>query len=217
MLVLWSMRALATTLIAIGVAALGGGADGSSLSMYRGKCGIQVLPRAPAGLPAPVELWNDCGVFVVGTDGVVSTRPGRGKWVVHETRSVAIDLPPPRLRPRRIGWDSGVVSNAAGDAAAFTATEGYDGHVSHGDEVVYVAEHGYATPVLRRRLLFTLCGRGVQLSWNGTWLLYGAGEGVAVAIDTETRRQIDLTRTLDRLPGAHRASDGYRLGSAFWA
>ena len=65
-------------------------------------------------------------------------------------------------------------------------------------------------------MLFTLCGRGVQLSWHGSWLLYGAGEGHAVAIDTRNDRRIDLTATIRRLPGTRPDSGHYRLGSAYW-
>jgi hypothetical protein len=211
------MRALAASLIALGLAVLAGGVDGSTASVSPGECGNRVLPRAPAGLPAPVELWTQCGVFVVGRDGVVTTRPGRGKWVVYETRPLRISLPPPRRKPRRIGVYSGLVPNDARNASAFTATEGYTGYIEHGDEVVYVLARGRARPVLRQRLLFTLCGRGVQLSWHGAWLLYGAGEGHAVAIDTMSGRRIDLTATVRRLPGTRPNSGNYRLGSAYWA
>jgi hypothetical protein len=187
-----------------------------SAAVYRGKCGTRVLPRAPAGLPASVELWTRCGVFVVGTDGSISTRPGRGRWVVVETRPLRIALPPPRHRPRRIGIDSGLVRNRAG-AAAFTATEGYTGHREPGDEVVNILERGRARPVHRQRLRFTLCGRGVQLSWHRSWLLYGVGEGHAVAINTRSARRIDLSATIRRLPGTRPSADGYRLSSAYWA
>jgi hypothetical protein len=185
-------------------------------------CAAGALPQGPVGLPASVEIWTKCGTFVVGTSGVVLPRSDRGTWFAaagsaSEGRRYSRRLGPARLRPRRVGANSGFVEQPATGAVAFTATEGYSGYVEPGYESVYVSTGRGTREILRRRLTFTLCGRGVQLAWRGSWLLYGAGEGVAAAIETVSGRVIDLTGLLRRLPGARASSHGNRVMSVNWA
>lgn len=218
------MRALLTTAIALGMVGMSGlsaGAEAGRESVYRGKCGTRVLPKAPHGLPADVMIWTDCGVFVVHTGGVVSheRQLSRGRWfqsAAGEERP--LDLPPPKMRPRRVAEYSGFVRKPVGSGVAFTVTDGYAGYMEPGYETVYLLERGRRPrTLLRHRLRFTLCGRGVQLSWRRSWLLYGAGEGYAVAFDTTSGTRIDLTKTLRALPGTWATSHGYRVMSVVWA
>jgi hypothetical protein len=215
------MRLLVATGVVVALAGVASGHGASRESVYRGKCGVKILPRGPTGLPAPVQIWTKCGAFLVHTDGTVShnRKPGPWPWLqTGDRRPPRLQLPPARLRPRRVAWDSGVVANRSGELA-FTATEGYTGLVRPGYETVYLLEPGSRRPraIFHHRITFTLCGRGVQLWWRGSWLLYAVGEGHVVALDTAGTRVVDLTRVLRRLPGTRPSPSVYRFESAAWA
>lgn len=214
------MRVMVASAIVIWLAAFSGGAD-SVREVYAGPCGIHMLPRGPKGLPAPVEIWTRCGTFLVDTGGVVTheRKPGPRPWYqTGDRRPPPLKLAPARLKPRRVAWYSGVVPSRSG-GLAFTATEGYTGSTRPGYETIYVLKPGSRRPraLLRHRVTFSLCGRGVQLWWRGSWLLYAAGEGHVIALDTAGTQVVDLTRVLRGLPGTRPTSHAYRLHTASWA
>jgi hypothetical protein len=64
------MRALAATGIAIGLAAIAGAAEAREASIYRGKCGEMVLPRAPEGVHVAIRVDTTCGAFTIDRHGV---------------------------------------------------------------------------------------------------------------------------------------------------
>jgi hypothetical protein len=68
--VLWLMRALLATGIAVSLAALAGGAQAREVSFYRGKCGEMALPAGPTALASAVRIETRCGSFSVGRKGV---------------------------------------------------------------------------------------------------------------------------------------------------
>jgi hypothetical protein len=214
------MRLLVASGIGIWLAAFSGASD-PVRDVYAGPCGIHVLPRGPRGLPAPVEIWTKCGTFLVDSNGTVTheKKPGPRPWYqAGDRRPPPLKLGPARLKPRRIAWDSGVVPSSSGELA-FTATEGYTGRVRPGYETIYVLRPGSRRPraLFSHRVVFSLCGRGVQLWWRGRWLLYAAGEGHVIAFDTAGANVVDLTSTLRRLPGTRATSHVYRLHTASWA
>jgi hypothetical protein len=91
--VLSLMRVMAATGIAIGLAAIAGGAEAREASIYRGKCGEVVLPSGPTALGAEVRVDTSCGTFAIGRQGVRFVGPrqegstyvglvgGRGGWL----------------------------------------------------------------------------------------------------------------------------------------
>jgi hypothetical protein len=81
--VLWWMRAVVATGIALSLAALAGGAQAREASIYSGKCGQVALPSGPTGLGASVNVDTRCGRFVLGPQGVrfAGARPNRPRYV----------------------------------------------------------------------------------------------------------------------------------------
>jgi hypothetical protein len=94
------MRALAATGIAIVLASLAGGAEAREVSIYRGKCGVHMLPTGPAGLPAPIQIRTNCGTFRIEPSGRVAQvlQPGLhfGSWT--ESRAVVVYSPEDGLK-----------------------------------------------------------------------------------------------------------------------
>jgi hypothetical protein len=76
--VLWLMRTLLATGIAVSLAALAGGAQARDVSVYRGKCGQAVFPSGPTGLRAAIRVYTSCGTFIVDRGGIryVDARTG---------------------------------------------------------------------------------------------------------------------------------------------
>jgi hypothetical protein len=64
------MRALAATAIAVGLAAVAGGAEAREASIYRGACGEVVLPSGPTGLDAAIRIDTSCGTFIADNSRV---------------------------------------------------------------------------------------------------------------------------------------------------
>jgi hypothetical protein len=71
------MRALAATAIAVGLAAVAGGAEAREASIYRGACGEAVLPSGPTGLDAAIRIETSCGTFAIGPRGARFAGPGQ--------------------------------------------------------------------------------------------------------------------------------------------
>ena len=91
----------------------------------------------------------------------------------------------------------------AGGDVAFTATKGNNAYGSSGTETVYLLPRGAhsAQPLYRKRIAFAVCERQATVAWRGAWLLYTTSEGYAVALNAATRRAVDLSSTIARLPG----------------
>ena len=88
-----------------------------------------------------------------------------------------------------------------------------------GWEGVYVLDRGAsrARLVYGRRLRIAVCAHGSGVSWHGSWILYFACEGRAVAIDLTGRHDpIDLSGLARRLPQPADERQ-YGLAGAEWA
>jgi hypothetical protein len=132
-----------------------------------------------------VALRGQRRLVVAGRDGAV-------------TSSTA--LPHLNLSTDRVSSD--VAADSRGDVA-FTATRGNTAYGSKGTETVYLLPRGAHTaqPLYRKRIAFAVCERQATVAWHGAWLLYTASEGYAVAVNAATRRAVDLSSTIARLPG----------------
>jgi hypothetical protein len=179
------MRALAATVIALTLAALAGGAQAREASVYRGECGVRSLPRAPANLPAPIEISTGCGAFRIEPSG----------RVVQIWRSAP--------NPAESGSERAVVSHDVGTGLKSVYLIGSDvplySHRSH--DAVW----------------FGVCGEGMSFRWRGTWLLYASGEGDLVAIESRSRRIVNLGPLLRRLPGGRPNADGKVSAGIGWS
>ncbi len=157
--------------------------------------GLHVLLRLTAvGLRAPLTI-QPTGAFVA--------LRGRRRLVVIRRDGVVVSstaLPHLKLNTDRVS--SEVAADAAGNVA-FTATRGNTAYGSKGIETVYLLRRGAsgAQPLYRKRIAFAVCERQASLAWRGRWLLYSASEGYAAAVDTSSRRAVDLSSTISRLPG----------------
>jgi hypothetical protein len=100
--------------------------------------------------------------------------------------------------------NSGLVADPGGTAVALTMTEGNTGHSSDGAEWLLVLREGdrVARVLRREQLTFAVCERWTTLAWRDGWLLYSSTEGRTLALDTSSRRVVDLTPLVARLPGA---------------
>jgi hypothetical protein len=78
--VLWWMRAVVATGMAVVLAGVAGGAQAREASIYRGKCGEVVLPAGPTGLESAVRVRTACGTFTIDRRGVRSTGPYWVGW-----------------------------------------------------------------------------------------------------------------------------------------
>lgn len=78
--VLWWMRAVVATGIALTLAALAGGAQAREASVYRGKCGEMLLPTGPTGLESKLQVRTACGTFAIDRRGVRSSGPYWAGW-----------------------------------------------------------------------------------------------------------------------------------------
>jgi hypothetical protein len=141
------------------------------------------LTIQPAG--GFVALRGQRRLVVVGSDGAVISSTA---------------LPHLKLRTDRVSSDA--AADARGDVA-FTATRGNTAYGAKGTETVYLLPRGAhsAQPLYRKRIAFAVCERQATVAWHGTWLLYTASEGYAVAVNAATRRAVDLSSTIARLPG----------------
>ncbi len=85
--------------------------------------------------------------------------------------------------------------------------------VERGVETVYLLRPDTRTAVAlhREHMQFNVCGHAATLSWNGSWLLYGANEGDSVLIDTRRGRTIRLSSVVRRPPGL-KADDSGSFG-----
>jgi len=157
--------------------------------------GLHSLLRLTAvGLSAPLTI-QPAGAFVA--------LRGRRRLVVIRQDGVVVSstaLPHLKLSTDRVS--SEVAADAAGNVA-FTATRGNTAYGSTGIETVYLLRRGAssAQPLYRKRIAFAVCERQASLAWRGRWLLYSASEGYAAAVDTSSRRAVDLSSTISRLPG----------------
>jgi hypothetical protein len=120
--VLWLMRALLATGIAVLLAAFAGGAQAREASIYRGKCGEVILPSGPTGLDSALRIRTACGTFVVDRHGVRYTGPYRPgpKWdglVARRGRLFLYDRD--RVLWRSRGRGHGVPSWVAEDGRSF--------------------------------------------------------------------------------------------------
>jgi hypothetical protein len=156
---------------------------------------LRSLVRLSAvGLSTPLTI-QPVGAFVAlrGRRRLVAIR--RDGEVVSMTA-----LPHLKLRTDRV---SSEIAADAGGNVAFTATRGNTAYGSTGTETIYLLRHGSssAQPLYRKRIAFAVCERQATLAWRGPWLLYSAGEGYAAAVNTSTRRAVDFSSTISRLPG----------------
>lgn len=156
---------------------------------------LQLLVRLKAvGLSTPLTI-QPAGAFV-------ALRGQRRLVVVSRTGAVVSSTPLPHLRLRTDRVSSDVAADAGGDVA-FTSTRGNSAYGSKGTETVYLLQRGgrEARPVRREGVAFAVCERQATVAWHGRWLLYTASEGYAVAVNTSTRRAVDFSSTISRLPG----------------
>jgi hypothetical protein len=112
-------------------------------------------------------------------------------------------------RHARHALAGGPAANRAGDVA-FTVING-------SFETVYLLPRGAeaARALYRERVIFANCERMTALAWQGSWLLYTASEGYAVAVDVlDPNGSIDLSRLARRLPGMSR---GHASFDAAWS
>lgn len=156
---------------------------------------LQSLVRLKAvGLSTPLTI-QPAGAFV-------ALRGQRRLVIVSRTGAVVSSTPLPHLRLRTDRVSSDVATDAEGDVA-FTTTRGNTAYGSKGTETVYLLQRGAqeAQPVHREHVAFAVCERQATVAWHGEWLLYTTSEGYAVAVNTSTRRALDFTSTISRLPG----------------
>ena len=157
---------------------------------------LRILVRLrAAGLKTPLTI-QPAGAFV--------TVRGRRRLVVVSRDGAVVSattLPHLRLTTDRVSSD--IAADASGNVA-FTATRGNTAYGSKGTETVYLLRRDAsdARPLYRKRIAFAVCERGAALAWHGPWLLYSASEGYAAAVNTSTRRAVDFSSTIARLPGA---------------
>jgi len=183
------MRLIAATGIVIALAALTGGAEAREVSIYRGKCGVHMLPAGPAGLPASIQIRTNCGTFRVEPTGRVSQvlqarlHFGGSK----ESGAVVVYSPESRLKSVYL------LESGEDTSMPLYSHRSRDGRWSG------------------------VCAEGLLLSRRGSWLLYTSGEGDLVAIETRSRRVFDLARVLSHLPGGFPGAKGRVSATANWA
>lgn len=120
--VLWWMRAVVATGIAVALAGVAGGAQAREASFYRGKCGEAVLPAGPTGLKSELRIRTACGTFSIDGRGVRYTGPYRMGWkfdglIARRGRLVLYDRD--RVVWRSRGRGHGVPSWVAHDRGSF--------------------------------------------------------------------------------------------------
>jgi hypothetical protein len=164
------------------------------LERFDGRRLRSLVRLSAVGLSTPLTI-QPVGAFVAlrGRRRLVAIR--RDGEVVSMTA-----LPHLKLRTDRV---SSEIAADAGGNVAFTATRGNTAYGSTGTETIYLLRHGSssAQPLYRKRIAFAVCERQATLAWRGPWLLYSAGEGYAAAVNTSTRRAVDFSSTISRLPG----------------
>jgi hypothetical protein len=134
--------------------------------------------------------------------GFVALR-GRRRLVVIRRDGEVISTTALRHLKLRTDRVSSEIAADAGGNVAFTATRGNTAYGSTGTETIYLLRHGTssAQPLYRKRIAFAVCERQATLAWRGRWLLYSASEGYAAAVNASTRRAVDFSSTISRLPG----------------
>lgn len=164
------------------------------LEFFDGRRLESVLHLKAAGLSTPLTI-QPAGAFIAlrGQRRLVLAR--RSGAVVSSTA-----LPHLRLRTDRVSSD--IAADAYGDVA-FTATRGNTANGSMGTETAYLLRRGArGVQILhRKRIAFAVCERQATVAWRGRWLLYTASEGYAVAVNASSRRTVDFSSTIARLPG----------------
>jgi hypothetical protein len=164
------------------------------LERFDGRRLRSLLRLTAVGLSAPLTI-QPAGAFV-------ALRSRRRLVVIRRDGVVVSSTALPHLKLSTDRVSSEVAADGAGNVA-FTATRGNTADGSTGVETVYLLRPGanVAQPLYRKRLAFAVCERQATLAWRGRWLLYSASEGYAAAIDTLSRRAIDLSNTIAKLPG----------------
>jgi hypothetical protein len=164
------------------------------LERFDGRRSRSLLRLSAVGLSAPLTI-QPAGAFVA--------LRGRRRLVIIRQDGVVISstaLPHLKLNTDRVS--SEVASDAIGNVA-FTATRDNTAYGSKGIETVYLLRRGasMAQLLFRKRVAFAVCERQASVAWRGRWLLYSASEGYAAAVDTSSRRAVDFSSTISRLPG----------------
>jgi hypothetical protein len=164
------------------------------LERFDGRRLRSLLRLSAVGVSAPLTI-QPAGAFVA--------LRGRRRLVIIRRDGVVISstaLPHLKLNTDRVSSD--VAADAIGNVA-FTATRGNTAYGSKGIETVYLLRRGASNAQLlfRKRIAFAVCERQATLVWRGRWLLYSASEGYAAAIDTSSRRAVDFSSTISKLPG----------------
>ena len=164
------------------------------LERFDGRRLLSLLRLTAVGLSAPLTI-QPAGAFV-------ALRGRRRLVVVRRDGVVIASTLLPRAKLRTDSVSSEVAADAAGNVA-FTATRGNTAYGSTGPETVYLLRRGAsdAQPLYRKRIAFAVCERQASLAWRGRWVLYSASEGYAAIVDTSSRRAVDLSSTISRLPG----------------
>lgn len=164
------------------------------LEQFDGRRLRTLLRLKAVGLSTPLTIQPD-GRFV-------ALRGQRRLVVVRRDGGVISSTALPHLQLRADRVSSAAAADARGDVA-FTATRGNSAYGSQGTETVYLLPRGAhaAHPLYRQRIAFAVCERQATVGWHGAWLLYTASEGYAVAVNAATRRAVDLSSTIARLPG----------------
>jgi len=162
---------------------------------------LAVLHRL--GLP----VWSGIEPLAGGLVGITAKRRIA---VLRGDGSLFASATVPAGRRWNAAGNSGLVASPGGEAVALTLTEGNTGYASTGAEWLLLLREGdrVARVLHRERLRFAVCERWTTLAWRNGWLLYASTEGRTLALDTSSRRIVNLTPLVRRLPSAK--PDGQR-------
>jgi hypothetical protein len=164
------------------------------LERFDGRRLRSLVRLSAVGLSRPLTI-QPVGAFV-------ALRGRRRLVVIRRDGEVISTTALPHLKLRTDRVSSEIAADTRGNAA-FTATRDNTAYGSTGTETIYLLRHGAssAQALYRKRVAFAVCERQAALAWRGRWLLYSASEGYAAAVHASTRRAVDFSSTISRLPG----------------
>jgi hypothetical protein len=182
------------------------------IERFDGRSTTELARLRSLGLP----IWASIEPLAGGLIGITA---GRRVVILRADGSLFASARFPGGRRWNPAGNSGLVADPDGDSVALTLTEGNTGYASDGAEWLLVLREGdRAARVLHREALtFAVCERWTTLAWRDGWLLYSSTEGHALALDTRSRRIVDLSRLVARLPGARPDGQGKVELNARWS